>query len=185
MNVVIEHAASRSGLNTRGLFTRFLPPSQRREELGSVIDPETILARQGDVARGKKLFLANEAIQCKRCHTVDGTLQSVGPDLSLVGMRLDRRDVLQSIIKPADSVPTRYLPYLLITKDGQALAGIVTKKTAHGVTLKDAQNRVVVIPTEDVEALSPQRGSLMPEHLLRGLTIREASDLLEYLCSLR
>ena len=59
---IVEHAAARSGLNTRGLFARFLPPSQRQEELGNVIKPEPILDRQGDVSRGRTLFLENDPV---------------------------------------------------------------------------------------------------------------------------
>ena len=51
-NEVIEHAAASSGLNTRGLFTRFLPPSQRREELGSTIEPAAIMGHSSWLLAG-------------------------------------------------------------------------------------------------------------------------------------
>ncbi len=182
---VVEHAAGHSNLNVRGLFTRFLPASQRAEELRSTIDPGRIMALQGDLRRGRALVLQSETLQCKNCHTFDGTLESVGPDLSLVGMRLERGELLQSIIEPSRTVDPRYATYLLVTKHGEAFTGVVTKKTAKEVTLRDAQNRVIHIPAGEVESLSLQPLSLMPERLLRGLTSQEAADLLDFLSSLR
>ena len=37
----------------------------------------------------------------------------------------------------------------------------------------------------DVEMLTPQKPSMMPDSLLRGLTAQQAADLLEYLTTLR
>jgi hypothetical protein len=53
------------------------------------------------------------------------------------------------------------------------------------VVLKDAQGKITTVPAQRVEALSPQRVSLMPELLLRDMTAREVADLLEFLASLK
>ena len=47
--------------------------------------------------------------------------------------------------------------------------------------LVHAKGELVTVPAADVETLRPQRASLMPEGLLKDLTLDEAADLLAYL----
>jgi hypothetical protein len=53
------------------------------------------------------------------------------------------------------------------------------------VVLKDAQGKTIKVPSAEVERLVPQSRSLMPELLLRDLTVQQVADLLEFLASLR
>jgi hypothetical protein len=46
---------------------------------------------------------------------------------------------------------------------------------------RDAPSRKMTIPRDQIEQVSPQAKSLMPELLLRDLTAQQAADLLEYL----
>ena len=77
------------------------------------------------------------------------------------------------------------MAYLVETKDGQVLTGLVVERTGREVVLKDAQGKTVRVPTGEVEQLLPQPSSLMPELLLRELTAQQVADLLEYLNTLR
>ena len=53
------------------------------------------------------------------------------------------------------------------------------------IQLKDAQGKIVTVPARELEDVSPQPKSLMPELLVRDLTAQEVADLLEFLGSLR
>ena len=63
--------------------------------------------------------------------------------------------------------------------------GLLVKKDANEVILKDAQNREIRIPAEQIEQLVPQRQSMMPELLLRDMTAQQVADLLAYLSALK
>lgn len=58
-----------------------------------------------DLARGERLF---EAVGCVQCHRVNGKGGSVGPDLSAVGSRFGRRDLLEAILEPQKVVSDQY-----------------------------------------------------------------------------
>src|SRR5438105_5555176 len=59
------------------------------------------MTRQGDVARGKSLFLDEQKVACGRCHTTDGKGRKVGPDLSAIGDKFGRSDLIDSILNPS------------------------------------------------------------------------------------
>ena len=58
------------------------------------------LLKDGDVAKGRDLFFNNQVIACNRCHAFGGQNGGVGPDLTDVGSRLTREQILQSILDP-------------------------------------------------------------------------------------
>jgi hypothetical protein len=65
------------------------------------------------------------------------------------------------------------------------LTGLLVTKDANEVVLKDAQDKVIRIPSKQIEQLVPQRQSLMPDLLLRDMTAQQVADLLAYLGSLK
>lgn len=54
----------------------------------------------GDPARGADLFRHHPVAACSACHSIGGEGGAVGPDLSGVGQRLTRAEILQSILDP-------------------------------------------------------------------------------------
>ena len=93
--------------------------------------------------------------------------------------------MLDQILEPSRTIDPQYVSYLLETKDGRVLTGLVVEKNGREVVLKDAQGKTVRIPGGEVEHLVPQSRSLMPELLLRDLTAQQVADLLEYLTTLK
>lgn len=53
------------------------------------------------------------------------------------------------------------------------------------IVLRDAQDKVIRIPSPQVVQLVPQRQSLMPDVLFRDMTGQQLADLLAYLSSLK
>jgi glucose/arabinose dehydrogenase/cytochrome c551/c552 len=58
-----------------------------------------------DLARGADLFARIGCVQCHRVNSIGG---SVGPDLSAVGSRFGRRDLLEAILEPQKSTSDQY-----------------------------------------------------------------------------
>jgi putative heme-binding domain-containing protein len=142
------------------------------------------LAHQGDARRGEKLFWS-PALSCGGCHQVGGRGTAVGPDLSAIGKLRSRADLLESILEPSRRIEPRYAAYLAQTADGRSFTGLLVRRGAKEVVLRDAQNKEIVLAAKGVEELRPARVSLMPQGQLAGLTAREAADLLDYLASRR
>jgi putative heme-binding domain-containing protein len=167
----------------RDLFEAYEPPSQRRERLGLSIRPEKILGLKGDVARGRALF-ANPSLQCAKCHRVEAGKETVGPELSKIGAKYNRAQLLESILEPSKTIDPKYFASILKLKSGDVLSGIVVSTTDKEYVLRDA-DKETRIPLEAVERRAQQVNSLMPEGLLQHLTAQEAADLLSFLESLR
>ena len=183
--LAVSQGAGHANAEVRELFERYVPESQRVARLGASFDPKTVLALNGDARRGREVFLKNPAAQCKTCHRLDGEGIALGPDLSKVGAKYARADMLRHILEPSRAVDPPFATYVLETKAGKIHSGLLASRSARAVVLKDASNRETRIPTAEVEQMVPQPRSLMPESLLRDLTARQAADLLEYLGSLK
>lgn len=165
----------------RDLFERFLPEEQRRQVLGPEIHPETILARQGDAARGKPLFVA----VCAACHRAGETGIDFGPDLTRIAAKYDQAKLLEQILKPASVIEAPWHLTTVTLKSGETVSGFNTAAGGPDLVLKLAGGITRFIPAAQVEKTNMERISLMPEGLLQNLTAQEAADLLEFLSSLK
>lgn len=182
---VVERAAQHSDASVRDLFERFLPSERRVKRLGSVVRADQILAISGDAGRGKQVFFATSGVQCKNCHRVGREGVELGPDLSNIGKKYSRGQLLETILEPSKFIEPKYLTYLLETKQGRVMTGLLVQRDADEVVLKDAKNERIRVPASDVEQLVAQQQSIMPELLLRDMTAQQVADLLEFLWSLK
>ncbi|MCH7728844.1 MAG: PQQ-dependent sugar dehydrogenase, partial [Planctomycetes bacterium] len=183
--LTIAAAARSSQAQVRDLFEPFLPDNQRSRRLGDVVQPKEILSLEGDALRGKQLFTVTAGVQCKNCHSIGGLGVSIGPELSQIGKKYNRAELLESILEPSKRIDPKYVTYLVETVEGRVLTGLLVKKDARELVLKDAQDKLIRIPSEKIEQLVSQRRSLMPELLLRDMTAQQVADLLAYLSSLK
>jgi putative heme-binding domain-containing protein len=169
----------------RDLFEGYLPQGDAAtRKLGTNPRPKAILALHGDAGRGETLFWS-QALNCGSCHTIGSRGTAIGPDLSSIGKLRGREDLLESILEPSRRIEPKYASYVAQTDDGRALTGLLVKRDAKEIVLRDAQNKEIAIAAGNVEALHPSRISLMPTGQLAGLTAQEAADLLEYLATRR
>jgi uncharacterized repeat protein (TIGR03806 family) len=184
-SLVIERATQHNDVSIRDLFERFLPAEKRIKRLGSVVRPEQILALPGDSARGQRVFFENAGVSCKNCHRIQRDGKEVGPELTTIGKKLTRAQLLESMLEPSKLIDPKYVTYVAEIDDGRLLTGLLINKDENEVVLKDAQDKLIRIPSKQIEQLVPQRQSLMPDLLLRDLTAQQVADLLAYLSSLK
>jgi putative heme-binding domain-containing protein len=169
----------------RDLFEKYVPDDQKVKRLGTVIRPESLLAMKGDVGRGKDVFFKTTGLQCSTCHKVQGQGGQVGPDLSDVGKRQSKRQILESILDPSKDIDPKFAAYLVEIDDGRQLSGLIVERTEKEITVRDSQARDTKVPLTKVLSQIPSKKSLMPDQLLRDLTAEQAADLLAFLESLK
>jgi putative heme-binding domain-containing protein len=92
---------------------------------------------------------------------------------------------LESILEPSKFVDPKYVTYLVETNDGKVLTGLLASKNDKEIVLKMAGDKEARVPASHVATLAPQQKSLMPELLLRDVTLEQAADLLEFLAGLK
>jgi putative heme-binding domain-containing protein len=177
----VKHADS----NVRVLYEKFVPLDQRPQRLGQAIAADEILKLPGNSNRGREIFDKSSAAQCKSCHAVQGFGGSLGPELTKIGNKYERRALLETIIDPSKAIAPEFVPYLVETKSGQVYAGFLLERNDQGVVLKDVKAQLQKISTDEIESLVAQGKSLMPELVLSQITAQDAADLLAYLTSLK
>ena len=185
---LVQRAARHPNPAIRDLFERFLPESERTKRLGDAIDPGQILALHGDPERGRQFFFAATAAQCLNCHQVRGKGGELGPDLSEIGKKYKPAELLDSLINPSLKVDPKFTTYQLITIDGKVHSGLLISKDKDPITmrvLKEGKPEALQIPKDEIEQLTVQKKSLMPDRMLRDLTAQQAADLVAFLASLR
>lgn len=156
------------------------------------IDPKklpsaaALAARRGDAAHGKQLVADSRTspLQCLKCHTIRGDGGIVGPDLSAVGKRASRQQLVEAILTPSKAIAPGYLTQVIETKKGQVFSGIAIEDTPDHVLLRDGTGRDTKLLTKDIEARAKEARSLMKDNLCAALTEADLVDVVEYLATL-
>ena len=129
------------------------------------------------MARGKALFTK---VNCVKCHKfgVEGT--GVGPDLTSVRRRFQRKEIVDSILYPSQVVSDQYRSVMVETKKGLIHSGL---KLSGGekLTLLLSDGSRMEIPTTEIESQTLSKISVMPEGLIKELSLAEIADLFAYL----
>lgn len=148
--------------------------------------PELVAVGKGrDFARGKRVYAEALCVQCHLFAGEGGTARAgaVGPDLTSVGSRFSRRDVLEAIIDPSKAISEQYASFIFTMKDGSMAAGQIAEENHYLISLiidpitGTRQN----YPKGNVAKREVSPASLMPPALLYSFTKDEVLDLLAYL----
>jgi putative heme-binding domain-containing protein len=118
---------------------------------------------------------------CASCHKIGKVGYTFGPELTDVGKRLNRHDIVESIIEPSKKVDPKYITTTIITADGRVDVGFITAKTKDSVTLLMAGGKQETLHTEDIDQMAETKQSSMPENLASTLAPSEFLDIIEYL----
>lgn len=167
-------------------FEGFLPPEQRVKTLGMNFDATKLLAIPGDAKRGGELVsMTGKLAACLACHIVNGTGRDFGPDLSRVGGRLTREQILESLHQPSKVIAKGFEPWLVTLKDGSVQTGFLLKTSDSEITLKLPTGQPLTMKRDQIANQMQQPVSLMPEGLLQSLTEQDAVDVIAYLTGLK
>ena len=138
----------------------------------------------GDAERGKRLFFEHTALQCTKCHKLDGRGSEMGPDISTVGASKTREYLIESLVLPNETIAEGYETVILELDDGRVVSGIVQKKTKTKVYLVTADGELLTVDIDSIEDESRGK-SAMPDNLINQITPFQVRDLVEYLSSLK
>jgi putative heme-binding domain-containing protein len=88
-------------------------------------------------------------------------------------------------VYPSASIVQGYHPFIVATRDGQSLFGILIRETPEAVWLRGADLTEVKIETGRIASMMESPISLMPQGLDAALSKDELRDLLAFLQSLK
>jgi putative heme-binding domain-containing protein len=169
-------------------ITRRAPSALAQAHIKALVNPETAPKKRakayssieklsGDVDNGSHIF----GRVCASCHKIGKVGFTFGPELTDVGKRLSRHDIVESIIEPSKKVDPKYVTTTILTNDGRVDVGFILSKTKDSITLLMAGGKQETIRTEDIDEMAETKQSSMPENLASTLAPSEFLDVVEYL----
>lgn len=140
------------------------------------------VATSGDPARGEAIYRRSQN-QCVNCHAIAGAGGKVGPDLLSIGASAPVDYLIDSLLVPNDKVKEGYHAKVIQTDSGELFTGIVVTEADGIVTLRQADGKLVRVPSEEIIESVDGR-SLMPDGTVDELTRQELVDLVTFLSRL-
>ena len=135
---------------------------------------------RGKADRGRAIFTK---ARCVKCHRFQSEGENVGPDLTSVRRRFQRKEIVESIVYPSQVISDQYRMVQVETKEGQVYVGMPipgVKKSDKLVLLLSDTTRLE-IPKSRIEEETTSKISVMPTGLLDPLSLQEVADLLAFL----
>lgn len=136
-----------------------------------------------DFKRGKELFIA---VKCQSCHTMKGEGGSIGPDLTQLGTRFTKKDMLEAIIEPSKVISDQYESKVFNMKDGSSLLGRLMSEDDNNYVISQnpyAPQVTKSIAKKDVKDIKRSEISIMPPGTLNTMSPDEVRDIMAYLMS--
>jgi putative membrane-bound dehydrogenase-like protein len=138
---------------------------------------QAALDLRADRDRGKAAFKKN----CATCHRLENEGVEVGPDLLSALRNKSKEQLLIDILDPSREVDPRYLNYVVTTKKGQSLTGLIAAETASSITLRRGEKAEDTILRSQIDEIKGTSKSLMPDGLEMQLSKQDVADLIAYL----
>jgi putative heme-binding domain-containing protein len=161
------------------IFQRTAPVVQRWKVEDLRPDVEKPGGRR-NFTRGKAAFAK---AQCLACHSFAGEGGAVGPDLTGVAKRLNRRDLFEAVFYPSKDVSDQYQNTLYLLDNGNVVLGRRVDEDRDKIVVSPdlLGDERVEIQKKRIIRTKPSALSPMPEGLLDLLTKYEILDLFAYL----
>jgi putative membrane-bound dehydrogenase-like protein len=198
---IIELARSRKlpdDLKNDATTLLYTSPDRRLREQASLVLPRPknaagrplpsifeLIRRDGNAEKGRAVFFRAGASSCGSCHRVQGDGQWVGPDLSTIGVKYGKDELIRSILSPSSAIGYSFRSLVLALADGRVITGLLVEETTDQIVLKTAEGQRVAVPIRSIEERRTSDTSLMPEGLAQTMTDQEIVDLLAYLTTLK
>ena len=135
-----------------------------------------VLSLTPDPASGRAVFQR----ACASCHQRGGEGAAVGPDLT--GVRNQPAEtLLLHIIIPEQEIYPAYTQYMVVTRDGRTLLGLIAAETDESLTLRMALGQEQTLQRGNILSATALDISFMPRELETMMSRQEMADLIGFL----
>ena len=130
---------------------------------------------KGDVERGREIF----NLECAKCHVPQKGRPRIGADLSGINNKT-KEELLNSILNPSEAIEPRFVNYIVTTKDGRILDGILANETPGAITLRNGESDETIL-RRNIAEIRASKLSLMPDGFEKKSNKQAIADLIAYL----
>lgn len=128
------------------------------------------------ITAGAKVYEA----ACMVCHRHGSRGIEIGPHLGTIRAWTPEQ-LLTNILDPNREVSPNFALYVIETKDGRTLSGLIMSETAGNVVLKRVVGGLESLLRSDIQSISSTGTTLMPEGLEAAISPAQMADLIEFL----
>ncbi len=140
-----------------------------------LVEYRSVLALPGDTTRGRAVFDKN----CAQCHMPQKG-RRIGPDLSGVSSQT-KEQLLQNILDPSREIQARFTNYIVTTKGGRIVDGLIVSETPGTITLRSGDADDEAVLRRNIAEIRASSISLMPEDLEKNMSKQELADVIAFL----
>jgi putative heme-binding domain-containing protein len=151
-------------------------PTKKRDDI--IADYLPALDLRGRPAQGHEIYRQ----RCISCHRSAGEGSPVGPDFVTIKTAGKEKNLV-NILDPNREVAPQYVSYIVETKSGDTLTGIIASETGASLTVRQPFGVETVVLRSDIKRVQSQNLSLMPEGIETGMSKQDMADLLEYIAT--
>ncbi|HQR41289.1 MAG TPA: HEAT repeat domain-containing protein, partial [Gemmatales bacterium] len=160
-------------------------PIKKKMDIAKLPSPSILAQKSGNAEHGKQIVLANKDLGCIKCHGFQGIGGHIGPDLSMIGIKGSKENLFESILTPDKAIADQFVQYVIETKNGVVMTGLIVEETNDYVVLRDANGKDIKLGLRDIESKTKSAKSIMPDNLVSFLTEDELVDVVAYLTTLK
>ena len=171
-----EFAAKELRLDERAKNAKTIATMPFKEVLAKAQQPG------GNAQVGAKLFSKQG---CINCHAVAANEPPKGPFLGGISTRYQRKELIESILKPSAKIAQGFETQYVVTDDGLSQDGFIVRESGDEIELRNQNGVSRVIPKKSIEERGKRELSIMPTGLADRLTLDDLTAILAYLETLK
>ncbi len=145
-------------------------------ELEQYLETDEALVAKPELGR-----LVYAQANCIKCHRFGKLGADVGPDLSTISKRFQKKELLESIIFPSHIISDQYATKTVATASGRILRGIVNENNDGSIIVIDPEGNRLTVAAADIDEIGPNKESTMPAGLLNALSLEDIANLFAFL----
>ncbi len=161
--------------HSREILSRFF---EKVRDFQNDLNIEEILAKKPNIENGKQLFFNDPSLQCSVCHQFKGRGGSFGPDLTNISEKYTRRQILEHIAYPSQTIDPIYKTVSIETTEGFILSGMIVEEDEKEMHLRAMDGNIHRIKKSIIVDRQISNLSAMPEGLLNGRSSQNVADLI-------
>ena len=173
---------SKSGLEVLADIPQPKGPG-KRWDLESALEVVENDSTMRDFENGKNMFAA---ALCSSCHLMAGSGNNIGPDLTQLGTRFSKKDMLEAIIEPNNAISDQYASKVFDLKNGNSVVARLQREDDENYYVIQnpfSPDEIREIPKSEVRRVSLSNVSMMMPGMINRLNGEELKDLIAYLMS--
>ncbi|HEY3965711.1 MAG TPA: HEAT repeat domain-containing protein [Planctomycetaceae bacterium] len=134
---------------------------------------------KGDAGRGREVFAK---ANCLKCHRFLKEGEGVGPDLTTIRRRFQKKEIIESVLLPSQVISDQYTAVTVETKEGQVYTGMpLPNPGSKNLLLLLSDATKLEIAPDKIEDKVKAKVSVMPEGLFKDLSLEQIADLFAFL----